>query len=206
MADMRRLFAAAVALTALGGVAAVPAGADTVPGNTPSNPVEATAYSNGCGGDTGIGAVTSLLNWFLDTARYKDSWYNPLAPTYTADFRAACDLHDAGYDGGIVFDRINGGVVDFRTWSRAAVDAKFLADLRTLCARQIPLVSYRWWQPGTTGVARAKCQGSGSFNLAGVYYKGAEDYYGAVRSLGDGFFDADPAVPGRQSSGPRANN
>ena len=182
------------------------ANADTLPGNTPSNPVVATAYSNGCGGDTGVGAVSSLLNWFLDTARYADSWYNPLAPTYTANFRAACDVHDAGYAGGIVYDSINGGVVDFRTWTRKQVDDKFLADLRTLCVRQIPLVNYKWWQPGTRGVARAKCQGSGTFNLAGLYYKGAVDYYDGVRSFGGSFFDADPATPGVQATGTRANN
>lgn len=203
----RRAAAAASLITGLllAGLT-TPASADTLPGNTPATPVSPTVYSNGCGGDTGIGVVTNLLNWFLDTARYKDSWYNPLAPTYTADFRAACDLHDSGYSGGVVYDTVNGGVVDYRGWSRAQVDAKFLADLRTLCTRQIPLVSYSWYQPGTKGVAREKCQGSGSFNLAGVYYKGAVDYYDAVRSLGSSYFDANPAVAGVQASGTRANN
>lgn len=192
-------------VTVLALALAAPASADMRPGNDVDHPLPPSVYSNGCGGQTGIGPVTTLLNWFLDTARYKDSWYNPLAPTFVVDFRAACDLHDAGHEGGVVSDPINGGVVDFRTWSRRQVDDKFLADLQTLCSAQVPIVDYRWYEPGTSGVALEKCRGFGTFNLAGFLYKGAGEYHAVVRRLGGLFFDAEPAVPGLQRAGPRSN-
>jgi hypothetical protein len=52
------------------------------------------------------------------------------------DFREACDLHDAAYLGAAVADPVD-GYVDAFGWTRAQVDAKFLADERTLCRRQI---------------------------------------------------------------------
>ncbi|ADV68309.1 hypothetical protein [Deinococcus maricopensis] len=176
--------------------------ADLNPNNTPDTPFEATAYSNGCGGDTGIGAISSLVNYFADTQSYVDSWTNALAPTRGVNFRPACDLHDAGYAGGIVYDRINGGVIDFRSWSRLQVDEKFRNDLQTLCRQQVPTPSYKWYQPGTQGVAREKCLNRGF----GLTSWGALSYFDIVRSVGAPFFDADPFTPGTQSSGPRANN
>ena len=148
----------------------------------------------------------SCSNWFLDTARYKDSWYNPLAPTFTVDLRPACDLHDAGYEGGIVVDRINGGAGRLHRLVPAAGGRQVPGRPAALCTAQIPLRTYGWWEPGTTGVARQKCQGSGTFNLAGLYYKGARDYHAAVRALGRPFFDADPATQGLQAVGPRPND
>jgi hypothetical protein len=175
--------------------------ADTLLGNTPQRPLEPTAYSNGCGGDTGIGAVSDVVSWFFDTQSYVDSHLNPLAPTPKANFRPACDLHDAGYSGGVVFDRINGGVVDFRNWSRKQVDDKFLADLKTICTREIPVRDYALTEAGTKGVARNKC-----LNRGGPASFGALSYYDAVRRLGGSFFDADPATPGLQRVGSRPNN
>ena len=72
-------------------------------------------------------------------------------------------MHDSGYDGGIVFDPINGGVVDTRALSRRTIDDRFYNDLITSCNRQIG-----WNAP----VARAQC------------YTIASTYYLAVRAAG----------------------
>jgi hypothetical protein len=52
--------------------------------------------------------------------------------------RPACDLHDAGYEGGIVFDPLYRGIVDTRAMSRADIDWRFFSDLVTLRNRKIP--------------------------------------------------------------------
>jgi hypothetical protein len=101
------------------------------------------------------------------------------------NFRPACDMHDAGYSGGFVFDLINGGIVDTRGQSRATVDVRFYTDLLTLCNRQIG-----WNAP----VARSLCYGI------------ASTYYAAVRAAGWALFDASPSVPGTQLIGTRINN
>ena len=46
-------------------------------------------------------------------------------------------MHDAGYDGGFVFDLINGGLVDTRSNRGSTIDNRFYNDLITLCNRQI---------------------------------------------------------------------
>jgi hypothetical protein len=56
---------------------------------------------------------------------------------FSVDLSLACDLHDAGYLGAAVADPVDGGYFDAFEWSRAQVDAKFLADERTLCRRDI---------------------------------------------------------------------
>src|SRR5205823_4337078 len=100
-----------------------------------------------------------------------------------------CDLHDAGYAGAVVRDRLHGGrVVDFRGWTRKQVDEKFLADMQSLCKRYIP---------ASAPTALANCMSTG-----GNVSVGAKSRYNFVRCWGNRFFDADP----RSGTGPREND
>jgi hypothetical protein len=127
-----------------------------------------------------------------NTSTYKDSNINPLAESYTVRFVDACNLHDAGYSGAIVPDKLNGGIVDFRNWSRRQVDDKFLADMRLLCTKQIPAAA-------TVALANCKARG-GNVSI------GAVSRYNMVRKVGDSFFDADLTKAGIQASGERPND
>jgi hypothetical protein len=112
--------------------------------------------------------------------------------SYPVNFVEACKLHDAGYAGAVVRDVINGGIVDFRRWTRKQVDDKFLEDMRILCTRQIP---------AKAKIALANCRGRG-----GKFSFGAESRYNFVRFWGDDFFDADLTQDGAQEEGDRLNN
>ncbi|HET7567963.1 MAG TPA: hypothetical protein VFJ91_08230 [Gaiellaceae bacterium] len=143
--------------------------------------------SNGCGG-AGWEQWVKAQNLLLNTSRYSDA---KTGKTYRVGFKAACDLHDAGYGGFAVRDAINGGTVDFRTWSRPQVDRKFLRDMQTLCRRQIPAEARD---------ALAKCLGENrSVSIS------AQDRYDAVAKVGYRFFDADLTKPDTQRSGARRN-
>lgn len=153
--------------------------------------VPISSVANGCGG----GEWASLLavqNYLGNTSKFADSNVNPLARTYPVNFKDACDLHDAGYSGAVVRDKLTGLVVDFRTWSRKRVDDKFLADMQYLCKRQLP---------GTAFTAIKNCMSTG-----GNFSVGAKSRYNVVRCWGNLLFDADPTKPGRQSTGPRHND
>jgi hypothetical protein len=174
---LRRLIAGtALAATVAGGVAGT-ASADTLPGNT-AIPFPAAAYGNGCS-EPGFNLLLDHSPPLVDPSPWAAPW------VFIVNFRPACDMHDAGYDGGIVFDSINGGVVDTRTQSRLTIDNRFYNDLITSCNQQIG-----WNAPA----ARAQC------------YPIAATYYAAVRAAGWAMFDANPAVPGTQLTGPRPNN
>jgi hypothetical protein len=167
---------ATVGAIALTGVAAT-AHADTKPGNL-ARVFAAAEYGNGC-------SFPGPNLFFVQTPPLVDPspWAAPWV--FFVNFRPACDMHDSGYDGGIVFDPINGGVVDTRALSRRTIDDRFYNDLITSCNRQIG-----WNAPA----ARAQC------------YTIASTYYFAVRAAGGPLFDASPAVPGVQSFGTRPNN
>jgi hypothetical protein len=175
---IRRLtLASAVAATALTVSVAPMAHADTQPGNL-SILFPAAAYGNGCS--------VPGPNLLFDTSPPlvdPSPWAWPYV--FVVNFRAACDMHDAGYDGGIVFDPVNGGAIDTRGLSRLTIDNRFYNDLITLCNRQVG---------GNAFVARSLCYGI------------AATYYTAVRAAGWALFDASPGVPGLQSSGTRPNN
>ena len=158
----------------------------------PNKPVPIESVSNGCGG-AGWKSVVALQNYLGNTSRYADSNINPLARTYPVNFKDACDLHDAGYSGAVVRDKLNGGiVVDFRKWSRKRVDEKFLDDMRYLCKRQLPATAF---------TALKNCQSTG-----GNASVGARSRFNFVRCWGDRFFDANPARPGTQRTGTRQND
>jgi Prokaryotic phospholipase A2 len=169
---------AAVAATTFTGFAAASAHADTLPGNTPSTPFPASLYGNGCS-FPGPNLLLDQSPPLVDPSPWATPW------VFVVNFRPACDMHDAGYDGGIVLDPITGSVVDTRALSRRTIDDRFYNDLITSCNRQIG-----WNAPA----ARAQC------------YTIASTYYLAVRAAGAPLFDASPAVPGVQSTGTRLNN
>jgi hypothetical protein len=144
--------------------------------------------SNGCGGQ-GWDKLVQLENYFGNVHTYKDA---TLGTSYTVDFTDACDLHDAGYAGAMVKDKINGGIVDYRRWSRMQVDAKFWEDMKALChTKAKPPI------PAKAKNAMAQCEGN-----AFPRSIGAEKLYEFVNDYGDLFFDADLVVSGEQE---RAN-
>jgi hypothetical protein len=94
--------------------------------------VSLASVSNGCGG----GVASS-------DARFADEWE---FGAWRVNFREACNVHDACYSGTVVADPFAsrpGQVVDFRTWSQERCDDAFLANMRTLCRRQISGASPR---------------------------------------------------------------
>jgi hypothetical protein len=160
--------------------------------------VPVAKVSNGCGGGGWGAAGDWVQNYFGNVHTYKDSNVYPLAKSYTVNFKAACDLHDAGYNGMTVYDKINNRTIDFRTWTRKRVDDKFWRDMKMLCDDQIREQE----DPGVTAtVALAKCKGVG-----GAASIGSEWLYNKVRYWGSHFFDADLTRPGHQASGHRDNS
>jgi hypothetical protein len=162
--------------------------------DTVEAPVPISTVANGCGG-AGWDSVVKAQNYVGNTSSYRNAprSHRPVkTKRYTVNFVEACKLHDAGYAGVVVRDVINGGIVDFRRWTRKEVDDKFLRDMQTLCRRQIP---------ASLKVARAQCLGTG-----GQDSFGAESRYNFVRFWGDNFFDADTTQDGTQEEGDRLNN
>ncbi len=171
----------------------------TVPRKEPPSPgsqvVPIGDVSNGCGGK-GWASLVKAQNYIGNRSTFYDA-NDPeeglRATKYTVSFKAACDLHDAGYSGVVVRDKLRANqILDFRKWSRKQVDNKFLEDLQWLCRLQIP---------ASAKIARANCMGTG-----GKASIGAKSRYNFVRLFGCNFFDADPTVEKRQRKGPRVNN
>jgi hypothetical protein len=163
--------------------------------DTAAEPVPMSTVANGCGG-AGWESLEKAQNYLGNTSEYRNSNQRQRGPvrarTYPVNFVQACNLHDAGYAGAVVRDAINGGIVDFRRWTRKQVDDKFLDDMRILCTRQIP---------AKAKLALANCRGRG-----GKFSFGAESRYNFVRFWGDEFFDADTTQDGTQEEGDRLNN
>jgi hypothetical protein len=161
----------------------------------PDEVVPIASVSNGCGG-AGWRPFVKVQNFLGNTSTFWNSrdnlLYDPRARPYTVDFSPACDLHDTGYAGAIVRDKLRGGIKDFRSWSRKQVDDKFLADMRLLCEREIEKSAV---------YALRNCRSSG-----GNVSVGALSRFNFVRCFGSAFYDADPWKPGRQATGPRAND
>jgi hypothetical protein len=152
--------------------------------------VDIKRVSNGCGGE-GWKTLVWVENYFGNEHTYKNSNRNPLAASYTVDFKDACDLHDAGYAGVTVRDTVSNRIVDFRTWSRKQVDDKFWRDMKKICGTI----------PADATVARSKCTGVG-----GPASIGSRWLYNKVRYWGNRFFDADLTRPGLQRTGHRDNS
>jgi hypothetical protein len=127
----------------------------------PTAVVPISQVSNGCGGGSSV--ILKFQNFLGNTSVYHDSNINPASEKFEVTFVKACNLHDAGYSGAEVYDAIHSGYVDFRTWTKAQVDEKFLADMRILCEQQIPT---------SATVALENCKGTG-----GNFSVGAESRY-----------------------------
>lgn len=140
--------------------------------------VDIARVSNGCGGK-GWDAVVAAENYFGNTSTY----YGEDGTPYTVSFEQACDLHDAGYGGHTVYDRISGVTLDFHGWSRQEVDEKFRMDMEKLCEQQVPAEEQQ---------ALAECK--------------TNFRYPTVRTFGGLFFDADPMRAGTQDAGTREND
>ena len=153
-------------------------------------PVPIARVSNGCGG-AGWDSLVAAQNYLGNTSVYRNSNINPTARAFTVNFKDACDLHDACYSGAMVKDKLSGGVKSFRTFSRHECDTKFFTDMRRICDRRIP---------PAFKVALTNCRATG-----GNASFGARSRYNFVNRWGHLFFDADPAKPGTQSTGTRAN-
>ncbi len=147
-------------------------------------PVE--RVSNGCGG-----AGWDIWVWAQNYMGNDHTYMQSLTRSFPVSFKAACDLHDAGYGGHSVVDNINGdkNVVHYRLWSRKAVDDKFYEDMKTLCRRAIPDWATK---------ARDKC-----YSRGGAASIGAQALSDFVHRHGWRFFDADVTQPGQQTHGHR---
>ena len=148
--------------------------------------VPISSVSNGCGGGS-WDTVVAAQNYVGNTSKFADSNVNPLARSYPVNFKDACDLHDACYSGAVVRDKLNGGsIADFRNFSRAACDTKFLADMRWQCTRQIP---------GTSRTALANCQSTG-----GNVSIGAKSRFNFVRCWGNLFYETAASASGADAA------
>ena len=164
------------------------------PCTTVPPPVPIRTVSNGCGGGDWELRVKAL-NFLANKSTYYNvpsGTANLMARAWSVSFKDACDLHDAGYAGAVVRDKLRGGVKDFRRWTRKQVDDKFLADMRLLCERQI--------DKGER-IVLDKCRGYGGNGSIGAEFR-----YDFVRKRGADYFDADLGKPGTQKTGPRTNN
>jgi hypothetical protein len=173
----RRLVVATVIGLALVGASVSTAHADTKPENY-ITPGAASAYGNGCT-QPGPNLLLDTTPLLVDPSPWAAPWF------FVVNFRPACDMHDAGYDGGIVVHPIRGFVVDTRGMSRQSVDFLFLNDLMLSCEQQIGANAF---------VARSLCVTQ------------AHIYFTAVRGFASSRFDASPAVPGTQPTGARPND
>src|SRR3954466_10731310 len=160
---LRRLVISSAAVaSAIGGFPTTSAHADAKPGLLP-----ASAYGNGCsvpGPNVLFDSSPPLVDPTLGFP-----FFIPIPRVFFVNFRPACDMHDAGYDGGFVIDPITGGIVNTAGQSRFTIDLKFRSDLQARCQRTIP-----WDAPAALG----QCYGI------------AETYFAAVRAGGWWMFDA----------------
>jgi len=142
--------------------------------------VDIDLVSNTCGGE-GWDMWVAAQNTFGNTSLYEDE---PTHATYKVNFADSCNLHDAGYGGHTVYDKINKELVDYHSWSRARVDTKFQTDMWQQCHRQIA--------PVATSALKKCIRDSWRYNL--------------VHTAGSHFFDADLLTPGVQATGQRDNS
>jgi inhibitor of cysteine peptidase len=164
----------------------------SAPGPAPAptsapRPVPIGSVANGCG-DPGWRSVTGSRIHVANSAVFR---VPSTGQAFTVDFKPACDLHDAGYRGAVVRDRLRGLTRDSRGWSRLRVDTQLRSDLRLLCRRAIPAAAV---------AALASCTSQGSDTASGAAAR-----FAFVRSSGRALFDADPSAPGIQRAGPRAS-
>jgi hypothetical protein len=166
----------AVTLAACSVVPVQKPGAPLVAKPNPLAAVPLRDASNGCG--PGAHATTAWR--FGDTWTYRDG----NGGSHEVDFRAACDIHDAGYAGAVVRDPFaRNQLVDFWSWSREQVDDEFLRNLRILCNAQLR----------TAGAALATCDGNNPWTAKAT----ATRLRSLVGAIGGFFWDERPYLAGR---------
>ncbi|MGZ8794705.1 MAG: hypothetical protein ACXW0F_08700 [Gaiellaceae bacterium] len=106
-----------------------------LPAKRPAGWVVIETVSNGCGPGKAR-SQPDAVNAVTDSSTFGNG--NPFDPTFEVNFRDACLLHDAGYSGALVWDKINGRFVDFRGMSKKEIDDKFFNDMARLCEARIP--------------------------------------------------------------------
>lgn len=163
------------------------------------------AVVNGCGPEAL--QFTDTDHRFANKHTYKFEIDRGFYKSYTVNFVASCNLHDAGYEGRfkaavggrwvnqpLVYDRILKQYVDYSTKSRAWIDQRFLDDMRAECDQQIGR------QDPPEGRARAitMCKG----DPFGVW--GAETLYKLVRQYAAGAFSYQDAQRVNDRPGSRA--
>jgi hypothetical protein len=100
------------------------------------------------------------------------------------NIRLLCNQHDAAYAGVTVGSTTTHKIVDYRKTTRLQADDDFLFSIRALCKKELKK------EPALL----AQCQSD------------AAKYYGLVRSLGKGAYDADATTPGVQVDMPASTN
>jgi len=140
------------------------------PERSPALPgaVDIAAVSNGCGGGKHF---IGVQNYVGDTS--VSELQQPLGHALYGHF-PACNLHDAGYSGALVWDNINGRWVDSFSMTKKQVDDQFLTDLLTLCQDQIK----------NAPVALSDCEHTGGKT---ALFAGAVTYYNWVVKHGEGY-------------------
>ena len=166
-----------------------------------SREVSIDKVSTGCGTDAWGPTAEWLQNSLGDERRYGST---------TVKIRPACNVHDAGYAGVTVEDPFSGHVVDFREWSRADVDRKFMADVRSICRKALNTPKER--ADRTTcmnGIALTdlKIMALLPAGIAvGMPQIGALTYYEAVSTHGGVGYDWDASIPGTQQAMPTSTD
>ena len=166
-----------------------------------SREVAIDKVSNGCGTDAWGPSAEWLQNSLGDERRYGST---------TVTVRPACNVHDAAYAGVTVEDPFSGRVVDFREWSRADVDRKFMDDVRTICRKALNTPKERADRTRCmNGIALAdlKIMALLPAGIAvGMSQIGALTYYQAVSTHGGVGYDWDASVPGAQQAMPSSTD
>lgn len=161
--------------------------------------------ANGCGAQKGGWLGTKIQNVLIDTmyfpktAKKADPRKTP-NEFYKINVRAACNNHDAGYQGSTIKDQVSGKYVDTRSMTRAQVDEKFRTDIIILCKKA-----------NLPKTMNDICVGGPTFSLlklplyaSGSTLMGAKTYSTAVAKLAWNGYDANSTSPGVQNLVPQS--
>jgi hypothetical protein len=173
------------------GIAPNPPKFKLLPDKRPPGWVAIESVANGCGPGKASAEPSPA-----DASQFSNlDSLNPIDRAFEAvevNFRAACELHDAGYSGALVWDKINGQFIDFRDakWTRAAVDQKFKEDMEKLCVEQVPADAPLALERCKTGGVRYRVVRAAGW----VAYRPRLDLSGSWSNTADGWPLCDTAV------------
>jgi hypothetical protein len=149
---------------------------------------------NGCGRQLLGAPGTALQNALIDEISY------PIGQTmnqgrkktiyFKVNVRAACQNHDAGYQGATFKDQVTGKYIDTRLKPRAWVDKKFKDDIIALCIQQLKkLPEKNFLDTCKTGPEYRRIDIP--LYLSGVKLLGATTYATAVATEAKSGYDTD---------------